>query len=284
MKLRFELDLCESSFSRNFTPSEAVRKLPFCLTATGAFQARENYFTEREKMSGILVLFTVAGEGLLEYGGKRYTVKRDDVMIIDCDKPHCYRTSERSGVWDFAYAHVNGTAAQGMFELITGWRDVVFGADSDRMQSLFDVLLNVREIDSLDAAIFCSEALSALFGELAGMRKKRSPVNESGERVERAIEYIKANFQRKVTVNELCKNLFLSKFYFIKLFRGYTGVTPYEYLLNYRVNQAKYLLRNTEKSVSEICFDCGFEDTSNFIRTFKKIAGFTPLQFRKVAI
>lgn len=284
MKLSFELDISETSFSRDFTPSAAIRKLPFCLTSTGAFQARKNYFTERENMAGILVLYTLAGEGELEYGGKRYIVKRDDIMLIDCDKPHCYRTSERAGRWDFAYAHVNGTAAQGMFELITGWRDVVFGADADRMQSLFDVLLNVRELDSLDEAIFCSEALSALFGELAGLRKGRSPANETGDRAERAIEYIKANFHRKVTVDELCECLFLSKFYFIKLFRSHTGVTPYEYLSNYRVNQAKYLLRNTSKSVSEICFACGFEDTSNFIRTFKKIAGITPLQFRKAAI
>ena len=68
--------------------------------------------------------------------------------------------------------------------------------------------------------------------------------------------------------------------YFCRLFKQYTGKTPIEYLNNYRIEQAAKLLIETNDSITDIAFDCGFENTSYFIRKFKAQKSATPKQYR----
>lgn len=74
----------------------------------------------------------------------------------------------------------------------------------------------------------------------------------------------------------------LSKFYFIKAFKNHTGKTPYNYLLELRINKAKELLKNSTFSVTEIYFLCGFVNHSHFTSAFKKKVGMSPSMYRKV--
>ena len=69
-----------------------------------------------------------------------------------------------------------------------------------------------------------------------------------------------------------------------KLFRRYMGTTPYNYLVNFRITQAKELLVLTDHSVSEIAQEVGFGDASNFSTRFAKATGQSPLQYRKSAL
>ena len=73
----------------------------------------------------------------------------------------------------------------------------------------------------------------------------------------------------------------LSKYHFIRVFKRIMGTTPYNYLTNYRINNAKILLKTTDLSVYEIAERCGFSDTSNFIVQFKKHTGQKPLEYRR---
>ena len=76
----------------------------------------------------------------------------------------------------------------------------------------------------------------------------------------------------------------MSKSYFLRLFRRYMGTTPYNYLVNFRITQAKELLVLTDHSVSEIAQEVGFGDASNFSTRFAKATGQSPLQYRKSAL
>ena len=73
----------------------------------------------------------------------------------------------------------------------------------------------------------------------------------------------------------------MSKYHLSRIFKKYTGFSPYEYLLNERLTQGKTLLQNTRLSVEEIAQRVGFNSASHFIRMFRKYEGLTPLQFRK---
>ena len=76
----------------------------------------------------------------------------------------------------------------------------------------------------------------------------------------------------------------MSKSYFLRLFRRYMGTTPYNYLVNFRITQAKEWLVLTDHSVSEIAQEVGFGDASNFSTRFVKATGQSPLQYRKSAL
>jgi AraC-like DNA-binding protein len=75
----------------------------------------------------------------------------------------------------------------------------------------------------------------------------------------------------------------LSPFHFLRLFAGVLGVTPHQYLVRSRLRRAARLLADEERRISDIAFDVGFGDLSNFVRTFRRAAGVTPRAWRRAA-
>ena len=108
--------------------------------------------------------------------------------------------------------------------------------------------------------------------------KKR---NEKVQQVKAALEYIEANYQRQITLDDLAHIVGLSSKYFCRYFRLITNRTPVDYLNYYRIERACYLLYQQQNTVTEIAYDCGFNDISYFIRCFKKYKGVTPYQYTK---
>src|ERR1700747_1297840 len=72
----------------------------------------------------------------------------------------------------------------------------------------------------------------------------------------------------------------ISEAHFIRTFRAVFGETPHHYLQRRRVGRSMFLLRETERSVTAICFDVGFTSRGTFIRTFREIVGVTPTDYR----
>jgi|SRR5579864_952592 len=72
----------------------------------------------------------------------------------------------------------------------------------------------------------------------------------------------------------------LSEKHFIRSFRATFGETPHRYLQRRRVERSMFLLRETERSVTDICFEVGFTSLGTFSRTFREIVGETPSQYR----
>lgn len=96
-----------------------------------------------------------------------------------------------------------------------------------------------------------------------------------------AMEYISANLDRDVRLEAIAGEVNLSPFHFAREFRALTGQTPYQYLLDQRMERAKYLLRNHTWSIQEIAPMVGFHSPVNFVRTFRQRVGVTPGTWRK---
>jgi len=96
-----------------------------------------------------------------------------------------------------------------------------------------------------------------------------------------AIEYIRKNQDRQLTVEEVAEKAHMSKSTFYRYFKRHTGSTPNEFILSEKIKQAKYLLANTSQSVSEIGFALAFASSSQFIKHFKSITGLTPFKFKQ---
>ena len=95
------------------------------------------------------------------------------------------------------------------------------------------------------------------------------------------MEYIEAHFQEHITVPMLADVIGMSPKYFNRFFHSITHQTPIDYVNYYRIEQAANILSSTENSITEIGQDCGFCDSSHFIKTFKRYKDMTPLQYRK---
>jgi AraC-like DNA-binding protein len=73
----------------------------------------------------------------------------------------------------------------------------------------------------------------------------------------------------------------LSSFHFLRLFSKVLGVTPHQYLVRSRLRRAARLLAEDSRSVTDVAYDVGFNDVSNFVRTFHRAAGVSPSAFRR---
>jgi AraC-like DNA-binding protein len=103
----------------------------------------------------------------------------------------------------------------------------------------------------------------------------------NSRRIDKAFEYMNQNFQKNITLSEISKQVNMTDVSFSRFFKTKTGKTFIDSLLELRLGNASRLLIDTSQSISEIAFNCGFNNISNFNRLFKKKKNCTPKEFRE---
>jgi len=99
--------------------------------------------------------------------------------------------------------------------------------------------------------------------------------------VEKVISYLTNNYQDKIIIADLCQKFETNRNTLSKLFKSETGSTVMDNLASIRIQMSIILLKETTLPVSDILYRVGFNDTAHFGRTFKKISGITPSEYRK---
>src|SRR4051812_47238580 len=90
-------------------------------------------------------------------------------------------------------------------------------------------------------------------------------------------------YAQPLDIRALARIAHVSEAHFIRTFGATFGETPHRYLQRRRVERAMFLLRQTDRSVTEICLDVGFASLGTFSRTFREVVGRTPSQYRRNA-
>ena len=103
-------------------------------------------------------------------------------------------------------------------------------------------------------------------------------------KLKNAISYMRDNYEKQMTLEEMAKTAGMSAKYFCRFFKEMTRKSPVEYLNTYRVEKAARLLISTDINVTDIAYMSGFNDLSYFIKTFKMYKGVSPSKFRALSI
>lgn len=103
----------------------------------------------------------------------------------------------------------------------------------------------------------------------------------SNESLKKAISFIRLNYPSDITVTEVARQAGVGERHLRNLFSRHLDLSPLDYLNQIRINKSIELLRNTELSVKEICFLCGFKSPQYFSRVFKQQTGITPRELTK---
>jgi AraC-like DNA-binding protein len=105
-------------------------------------------------------------------------------------------------------------------------------------------------------------------------------VEEWNRRLLRARDAMDRSYSEPLNVRAVAAVAHISEAHFIRSFRSVFGETPHRYLQRRRVERSMFLLRETDRSVTDICFDVGFTSRGTFSRTFREIVGETPSDYR----
>ncbi len=101
------------------------------------------------------------------------------------------------------------------------------------------------------------------------------------EYIKDILNYIKGHYNEKIRIGDMADRIGMNEQYFCRFFKKMLGVTPVEYLNEYRIARVKQALVSGNESIMNIAMDCGFTHMGNFIKMFKKTEGCTPSDYRK---
>jgi AraC-like DNA-binding protein len=101
------------------------------------------------------------------------------------------------------------------------------------------------------------------------------------ERLSRARKFIDDSYHLPLNLSEISKQACLSRFHFLRLFRETYDTTPHQYLIQKRIEKAKEMLRLRSLSVTDVCFEVGFESLGSFSSLFRKWVGDAPSNYRQ---
>lgn len=138
--------------------------------------------------------------------------------------------------------------------------------------------------DDLTSQLFIKSSLLRILAILSGSRLFTPTEKNYDKRVEEiktVLTYIRENYKDKIYIQDLARQVNMNAQYFCRFFKRSIGRSPMEYINEYRLKQSLRLLKETDLPVTEVCLECGYNNLGNFLRSFKKYAGTTPLRYRR---
>lgn len=234
------------------------------------------------------------GEFEITLNNKTYIAKKGDVIFVNPETVH--HGTPRECVYECIVFHVNflyndtATCKEFMEKIANrdyivnefhnaGYTDFVHSANE-----LFDSFSN-------KTPGYKFRVISAFYNFLGVIADRQLySVNEAKNevlysknilKIKKILLYIRENFDKQITLENMAKKAEMSTKYFGTYFKSMTGKTPFDYLNEYRIEKAARKLLNTDMSVTEIAYSCGFNDLSYFIKTFKRINKISPGKYRR---
>ena len=245
-----------------------------------AVSREENIQTE------LLVIFLLEGRMTLKYQDESYQMKAEDIILINPGVSY-----EIEGTRDALY----GIAAFSMHLLtaVLQSRYMIFYCnsvvdDGHSYQDLRDIFFQMTAEYTLKAHQTNCYLDSLMFKLLdclvenyqLSQKRIEAYESENDARMREIMQYVLANLDQEISLNELADRMFVSTSTLSRIFKKNTGVYFADYVMQLRVKTALGLLKYSEQNMTQIAMTAGFSNSASFNRAFRKIMGTTPTEYR----
>lgn len=168
---------------------------------------------------------------------------------------------------------------------------LTFEEDREALWRLRELLLKMAELylgKEENYEFFCMSRLYEVFGILLCTQKwhrisgkEQTERYHKGKRLNRITDYIESHFTEKIMLTDIAGTEHLSMHYLSHFFKEMLGIPFQQYVALMRFERARKLVERTNKSITEICLECGFSDYRYLNKIYKKQLGYTPMEYRK---
>lgn len=161
-----------------------------------------------------------------------------------------------------------------------------FQTRNPQLESISTMLLNELQQGSLSNRLYVDSLSNILAVNLIRQHtttRPHLPTYEGGlppRQLQQVLDYIDAHLEEEIKLTDLARLLDISQYHFSRLFKQSLGKSPYQYLLQQRVERAKQLLKKTDRLITDIALACGFNSHSHLSKQFRQLTGITPKAFR----
>lgn len=267
-----------------YTPSVFAKSSLFHLQEVGELAALAPHTSTRENLNSYLFFIVLEGSGTLKYSDEEYELKAGDCVFLDCRRYYAHSTSEKN-LWKLKWVHFYGPNMVSVYSKYSERGGKVCFATKQRKKyvTLLDEIYDIADSDDYIKDMKINDRLSSLLTLIMSESwdMEGSYVDSKRKSLQEVKEYIDEHFSEKMSLDELAKMGYVSKFYFTRLFKEQFGLSVNSYIIQMRITKAKELLRFSDKSIEEIGSECGMEDANYFARMFKKVEGISPREYRK---
>lgn len=263
------------------SPSGLIMDTFLYPTYMGHYFYLSGYRLHRTSFDSFLLMYVMEGSLTLEYKNRKINVGKDTFLMIDCYQEHCYYSTTG---WEATWIHFDGFPARRMYDMITDKLGNIFMLDDplpvlNGMAKIYHPYSKKEPVNE----ILISRYLYNLLTDILVYTPPSLPFQEAqrGSSIENVKIYIRDHIQESLKIEALARVALMSPYHFMRVFKKETGMSPHEYVINYRIRLAKMLLLETTLSVNDICYESGFSSESVFCAAFKKNVGITPTSYRK---
>lgn len=258
-------------------PSDFARNHLYWIPQYGHFYCNHDYSIRRSYLDLFLFIYVVDGSLQVESRGSAFTATKDQIILLDCHYPHAYFCNTYA---DILWFHFTGNNSQAYTNYLFEKNGILFsGEHIPPLQTYFHAV-----VSSASSTVIHEHQISLNIARiLCSLATPSSSVHTIGHpSLEPVLSYIRNHYEEELRLEHLSSLCGLSVSHFIRIFRKYMECTPHEYLLSFRLRQAKQMLWSTSDSIDEISARCGFHSASHFVRAFRKKEKMTPTQFRNI--
>ena len=262
------------------------RSLPLFVETIG-YSAWERIFTREDGYPYYHWLYTLEGKGSFEMRGERVLLTSGQGVLLTPFTPHSY--SPDSERWVTVYITFGGAAVEAILEALDMNTSAIYSIASEHYSfvSLMEEMIHKSDWDTDFSGMESSTALYRFLMLLRnyGMRDAQPSLSQYYDKLRPVVRWMEQNCSSNVGLAEMVEQANMSVSYFNALFRDAFGMSPYSYLIQLRLRQAKkIMIMNPDKTLKEVSALAGFNDVSHFVATFRKKEGVTPAKYRELHI
>lgn len=238
------------------------------------------YFISRPNgLDTNLLLLTRRGKGDIKISNKEFNALPGTAVILPHSTPHSYQAAQGCE-WEFYWLHYNGGHTQAYTD------DILASAYSTNIgvpaMDSYIKAFEDRDWPDKEKELMESQWLDGIL--FAILRAALNAFTEHSENavITEMIRYMENNLQSSLSLSTLAKKYHYTKEYLIKLFKDYTGNTPYSYWRRLRLKQSCRDLLLNNKSINQIAYEYGYASISSYTNQFKKLFGLSPSEYKSI--
>lgn len=261
--------------------SETTLLLHYYIAMCGHYYCEAGYRVRGQQVDRIVAMYVEQGELCVDYQGKHYVAPSGSVILIDRNEPHHYYTERYA---EFYWMHIGGCNSSELCSYLTQHCGAVFQVSGGaRIGAIMRAILSQFKCNKTPVASELSYQIHEILCRL--MPDAAEPQNEGNNAVQRAVIFIRSNLtSRSLTLSAIAGSVGLSTSYLIRLFQRELGCTPHEYVIQLRMEHAKYMLKTSSMPVKKIAEDSGYGSSSSFVSAFTEKVGISPQQYRELPL